>query len=87
MEAKPLEIMFALGPCLSCGLRLVWFQAGLMGHRFAHLPGWKSSRYSLSHRHIGFLEEDKTEKVELYPNLLFRITDVLMSTRKYWPLK
>lgn len=79
--------MFALGPCLSCGLRLAWFQAGLVGQGFVHLAGWKSSRYSLSHRHIGFLEEGKTEKVVLYPNLLFRSTDVLMFARKYWSLK
>lgn len=61
--------------------------AGLMLGPFAHLWGWKSLSYSLSHRHIGFLEEDKTEKAELYPNLIFRSTDMLMSTWKHWPLK
>lgn len=72
-------------------LCLTWAEAGSRqvsswGRRF-HLPGWKSSRYSLSHRRIGFLEEDKTEKAELYPNLLLRSIDVLMSTWKNGPLK
>lgn len=73
IETKPLEILFASGSCLWCGVRLMWLQAGLV-LGWGVCPPW-SSRYSLSHRHTGFLQEDK----ELYPNLLFRITDVLMS--------